>query len=438
MESVNNDPELASEMLGLMGKELKAARLRIKELESELEKSPTIAVHRYSEEVTDFKERTEAAEYSMIILRKHVDEVNAENTRLRLELDGLKDSKTWIKKEEQPAHEPPREATVSTDIQPSLGGISNEEKIKHLEEALEKYYAKYKAQKELKLELKVAIETLEDEKGCIQEDNLILQKKVAKAEDRIARLQNKTQEKAEKSKSQTLKEELRPEERLSSFSELSEFKKYMSALPRYSERPAPAQLRPICHEGVDLNAYLSADSRTASCAQSLLYSPGRMTWTSSDAHHALILGPIHVFDDLRKTWQKVSTLRHLYDQTFHVFFPRNNCILYGGLYKVHSFRDKHPDGCLLSGASGLSLAEATIVNASSVGHNPRSIKPSDIARLYMDGILKVEPVGLQCVGFDKELYGVLKRKFEVSLPVEKRKEVNPKTGPTPKKRKLEK
>ncbi|KAJ3515681.1 hypothetical protein NLJ89_g1600 [Agrocybe chaxingu] len=212
MESISNDPELASEMLALMGKELKAARLRIKELESLLEKSPSTGVNGHSEEVADFKERTEAAEYSMIILRKHVDEVNAENGRLRLELEELKDSKTRIKQEEQPTNEPRRDATISTDIQPDLDGTNNEAKMKQLEERLEKYYAKYKAQKELKLEMKAAVETLEDEKGSLQEDNLILQRRLAKAENKIAEgLDNPG-----KAKNKVIKEELRPEEKPSS------------------------------------------------------------------------------------------------------------------------------------------------------------------------------------------------------------------------------
>jgi hypothetical protein len=62
------------------------------------------------------------------------------------------------------------------------------------------------------------------------------------------------------------------------------------------------------------------------------------------------------------------------------------------------------------------LAEASLLNIDSVDNSKSSLQKT-IEQLYIDQVLRVEVMGLQCVGFNTELYEILDRRFRTSQPV---------------------
>jgi hypothetical protein len=65
--------------------------------------------------------------------------------------------------------------------------------------------------------------------------------------------------------------------------------------------------------------------------------------------------------------------------------------------------------------SSRALAEATIRSdglEENKSDRTRDMFTYDVADLYLGGVLKVECLGLQLVGFDQEVYGHLSRRFD--------------------------
>ena len=65
------------------------------------------------------------------------------------------------------------------------------------------------------------------------------------------------------------------------------------------------------------------------------------------------------------------------------------------------------------------MADATISSTIQKNHH---VTRKMVLQLYIQGILKAENLGLQCVGFDHELYNSLIRRFNNDNPSLKRKE----------------
>lgn len=60
---------------------------------------------------------------------------------------------------------------------------------------------------------------------------------------------------------------------------------------------------------------------------------------------------------------------------------------------------------------------ATLESSDSINYSERKSLETSIEGLYIDQVLKVEVMGLQCIGFNSELYQGLDRRFQASLPV---------------------
>lgn len=62
------------------------------------------------------------------------------------------------------------------------------------------------------------------------------------------------------------------------------------------------------------------------------------------------------------------------------------------------------------------LVEATLKNSDWVGDSERKSLARSTEQLYIDQVLKVEIMGLQCCGFNTELYEALSQKFRDGPP----------------------
>ncbi|TFK33293.1 hypothetical protein BDQ12DRAFT_589717, partial [Crucibulum laeve] len=174
--------------------------------------------------------------------------------------------------------------------------------------------------------------------------------------------------------------------------------------PRFQDRPNQNSLRPICAKDVDLTA----------CSRNFLYVPGRSAWVkSNDRHHALAFGPLHSLDETTSAWVESSSFTSVYDRTVELFFHSKDCIYYAGSYHCHNFRKNHPRGIRISrDLSAHAIADAAITFEG----GPRRV----LTNFYIDGVLQVECVGLQCVGFDHTLYEALLERFNANQPSLKR------------------
>jgi hypothetical protein len=70
------------------------------------------------------------------------------------------------------------------------------------------------------------------------------------------------------------------------------------------------------------------------------------------------------------------------------------------------------------------LAAVTLQNIDSAPESQQKLLKKFIKQLYIDQVLKVEVMGLQCVGFNTDLYETLDRRFRASLPVLGKREVS--------------
>ncbi|KAF9535205.1 hypothetical protein CPB83DRAFT_843662 [Crepidotus variabilis] len=189
-----------------------------------------------------------------------------------------------------------------------------------------------------------------------------------------------------------------------------------------TSRPRLQNLAPVCHEGVKLREYLASDPRSAECATNMLYLPGRSVMVGEGLQHVFAVTPMYVYDCATDNWRKYERSFPL-GTTFSFFCRRKEFIYYAGEYTIKELCPAQSDGAMLncSGINLDALADTTLLNFEA--GEKKNISKRTIKQLYTSFILKVLPLGLQCVGFDEALYNQLKIRFEVSLPMAKRKEI---------------
>ncbi|KDR84492.1 hypothetical protein GALMADRAFT_133777 [Galerina marginata CBS 339.88] len=393
MEPVTGDPELASEMLSLLNKELKAARLRIAELELKCNNATDA-------QVDQFKERAEAAELSMNILQKNFEELGAENELLRVAIEDIRDSKIGVKKENFD-----HRINIKKMIDKSTSAI-NEPDLEHvqdLEAALERYYGKYKAEKEARKGLSQTIRELEEQINLLRIVNENLHRECEEIHPSLP-VSNR---------------EIKTCSPLPQTPGRRDFDEYMSHLPKYNGRPRVKNIHPVYGQGLDLKAYLALDPRTSRWSTNFLYIPNLLVWCP-DLENALAVGPVNIFDESKGKWSKASIFESIDEEKgFALFYASRGMILYGGTYKAINFRKWNSEGCPMyddsKAVSVGALADATVAKTN--GARSHSSFISIIKGLYLDKILNVETLGLHCVGFDHNLYARLKERYEGTLSV---------------------
>ncbi|KAF9000412.1 hypothetical protein BDQ17DRAFT_1410299 [Cyathus striatus] len=212
-----------------------------------------------------------------------------------------------------------------------------------------------------------------------------------------------------------------------------DFCDYMQQFPLCEVRPRYEKLQPICSRDVNLKQYLAADRRTVSHASNFLYLPGMFMWSPQhEKHHGLGCGPAYIFNKTSARWEKSVQFLSSYGSSIELFFSCKEHIYYAGTYRCHNLRTMHEHGIAINfkNISLRAIADATFYTSQSVP--PESRVPSNgkqkvpefhqatIDRLYRDGILRVEYVGLECVGFNQDLQTVLKERFVYTIVPSKR------------------
>ncbi|KAF9552579.1 hypothetical protein CPC08DRAFT_714501 [Agrocybe pediades] len=339
----------------------------------------------------ELKERAEGAENAMAILKTNFEDLAAENTLLRTALEDMEDRKSKIKKEVcDKTEKVMKNKSVGTDA-------NDEEKTEYvisLENTLEKYYAKYKNAKQAKKELEgVRLEYTELQRKVDDLDNLLQEVQQHSTQSSLAQLPKQPT--------------------------ASKIWKFLEKLPPCPDKPRGQDISPILDADIDLKEYLSSDPRTKEYTAHTLFLPGLIAMVRPGVH-ALAAGPLFTLND-EERWVKISKFSHLYDKTFHLFHEKRQLIFYEGMYKAIKLVDEYPEGLeALPYISRKTLALSTIPETQA--RNLQRLATLDV--LYRDGLLKIEYLGLQCVGFDQQLYTRLKDRYEVSklaMPTSKRK-----------------
>ncbi|KAJ6448434.1 hypothetical protein C8R45DRAFT_160537 [Mycena sanguinolenta] len=178
----------------------------------------------------------------------------------------------------------------------------------------------------------------------------------------------------------------------------------MDDLPN-PEKPPPAQstLDPICYSSTNLHVYLSEDPTTRRFLNHVLYLPKRV-YHFSDFNY-LAFGPTACYDRATDMGIEGSDLAGFHGGTRELFVKMKAFIRYVGTYKCHDLGSLHPPTDSPPHTSPIEIMDAAL------GVPPPDFHQTIIERRYPDGKIKVEATGLQCVGFNTELYEVLRRRF---------------------------
>ncbi|KAF8155185.1 hypothetical protein K438DRAFT_357589 [Mycena galopus ATCC 62051] len=232
------------------------------------------------------------------------------------------------------------------------------------------------------------VESLSKQCSNAEEARSQLQEKCSSLEGSIAKL--------EKDKPQTRK-----------FKEaLAKYENYMHDLP-FPENPppfGPLKLDPVCSSHHNLHGFIAQNPSTQRFLNHVLHLPRRLVPLSS--FNYLAYGPTSRYDRTTNTWSEGSDLIGVHGGTRELFVNTTKLTVYVGTYKCHDLRPLHPGGT--SYAAHISSGE--IVDAA-LGV-PRPHGDADIIRQrYPDGTITVEATGLQCIGFNTELYDSLRQRF---------------------------
>ncbi|KAF9476789.1 hypothetical protein BDN70DRAFT_881980 [Pholiota conissans] len=194
----------------------------------------------------------------------------------------------------------------------------------------------------------------------------------------------------------------------------------MASVPKVpSCRFKGRKFKPVCGISMDLKAFLSDDTKLKEVATNLLCLPGRLTWCPPTNQHAFAVAPLFTYNSSRKTMSKENdAFKGLYGQDFHLFYTSHDLYYYGGFYKALDLRSETPHGISLAGSdlSWKSIAAATLrddLDSSS----PQTSRL--LATLYQEGVLKVQILGLQCLGFNADIYNMLTAHYDTFRSVMK-------------------
>ncbi|KAJ7101835.1 hypothetical protein C8R43DRAFT_1047717 [Mycena crocata] len=184
----------------------------------------------------------------------------------------------------------------------------------------------------------------------------------------------------------------------------AKYRQYMKALPLPENRPPFAQLDPVCCRDNNLHAYISQDPNAKSFLNHILYLPKR-TIRMFDFHY-VCFGPTQQYDRVTKQWTKGSDLTSLHRGTRELFINAKEFIFYAGTYRCHDLRPLFPKGSVPH--AHVSVPE---IRDAALGVPLPPDHRSIIEKCYPDGKIKVEATGLQCIGFNVQLYDSLRRRF---------------------------
>ncbi|KAF9034192.1 hypothetical protein BDZ89DRAFT_530581 [Hymenopellis radicata] len=163
-----------------------------------------------------------------------------------------------------------------------------------------------------------------------------------------------------------------------------------------------------------INASTSSKDR-----QNILFfrAPGRIVWCNEPHSNGYLYAAMHQLSVSERGlhWNtKTRPLQALYNQEMELMIlDDRDTIWYSGRYKLHKLHSFIPGGCSdLTTLSQHDLAKNTLHLEGKVPDSRYHQAMAFVSRLWTSPFMKAEVLGMQCVGFNDELYRSLRAKAE--------------------------
>jgi len=188
--------------------------------------------------------------------------------------------------------------------------------------------------------------------------------------------------------------------RVSPSEERSLYNKFMNRFQHPVGRPAFKDIRPI-YKVDDLSSDSHPFVNRVPTGRRSLHCPKRTVWSGGGKCHALVFASTHEY--LHPHWVNNTRMVANCGQTFDFFVNQAGFVYYAGIYTVHSLRMVHPPGATVTS----DVSRAAILHSV----HPHAGSRGNLNECFPDGQIKTECFGLQCVGFDTNLYRALRERF---------------------------
>ncbi|KAF9463651.1 hypothetical protein BDZ94DRAFT_594837 [Collybia nuda] len=397
------DSQLASEMVVLLGRELKVVRKRVEDLEQELTEEKS--AHRVD------KERAEVAEQTNATLILDVEKFGRENRALWDEMKSTRRMKQQEEDQEVKIKEPgevggraaevDEKAKASTILQQELENLRAERTVFQEAEAnwLKSHDELTKRIDFLALENQELLRRFHERLGdgaATHEDGEI-------AEEAGGDIY------AQSEYGDVFNEGEGEEEELEATPAI---RNYVSGFPMFGGLPQNRLTSPVADANRRPGSYLISH---VGFKNFLYISAGRIRWYSGKTH-AITCSPSFILK--KKYWEEHSPFSDFFGTTREVFFARGSAVYYAGTYKCHQPPEFLPQTIALPG----DLSVAATIDALRIPYSFKEdwVDKATLQQLFRHGILQTDYLIIECVGFNHRLF---RQKARISIePKEETKE----------------
>ncbi|KAF9463641.1 hypothetical protein BDZ94DRAFT_594227 [Collybia nuda] len=189
--------------------------------------------------------------------------------------------------------------------------------------------------------------------------------------------------------------------------ERPDFQEFLSKLTIPPFHPQFHRLYPVQNNQIDLSQYLPQILSAAYCSTNFLHFPGRLTWSKSMTY-ALVFSPFSMIGAQLGPWERSHELSSLQGYKRELFYSNDTSIYYAGTFRCIETSKWFPEGINLPrNVSAEAIAEVAL------GKNSSCSAPykATISKSFTDGIMKVECIVLECIGFSRFLYNALLEEY---------------------------
>ncbi|KAF7290277.1 hypothetical protein MIND_01341500 [Mycena indigotica] len=145
-----------------------------------------------------------------------------------------------------------------------------------------------------------------------------------------------------------------------------------------------------------------------------LYLPHRTLWCTKEKLHALCFEPTMVYSQAAGEWSANESVQRLCGTEVDLFVLDESDMYYAGVYFVHDMSALHPPGSILPRDISFTatMRAMGLERLRLGGREPDyELLTEKLAEVFADRRPRTACFGLQCVGFDGELYRTLRDKL---------------------------
>ncbi|KAF7300169.1 hypothetical protein MKEN_01340500 [Mycena kentingensis (nom. inval.)] len=189
--------------------------------------------------------------------------------------------------------------------------------------------------------------------------------------------------------------------------------RYMAKLPVSTSRRPFGELAPIGSQETIKSVIELAERSTA---RPVIFLRKRTIWCTQDRMHALGFAPTEIFHHAKQRWVPYDYVSVHCGRDVQLIVEEETELFYAGLYRVHSMRELANQGTPCPTDVDLTAMFAAMGLKVRLFAGSRALLHDRIREICPDQSLRppAECFGLQCVGFDEELYQELRTKWGMS------------------------